>query len=257
MLGLINAQNTIAADFEYEDIGLLSNYLIPVKKNGEYYYINGNGYRKLVPDETAEYLGTFGNGFAPAKYNGTYGYVNNQLKEFHFEYSYAGCFANGIAAVQKDNKWGIINTNFEEVTGFQFDEIVMNEYDFCSTYGVFFARKGNQYFLYDKSGKELAGGFDDVDMFASDEPAAVKISGKWGYITKTGEIFIEPKYEQAKSFCIGYGPFMKDGKWGCIDKAENVLIEPIFEEMDAFTKNGNASVTKDGMKQYIAVTIYS
>ena len=254
--GLISAKNAIIADFEYDDIGLLSNDLIPVKKNAEYYYINGDGYRKLVPDKTAEYLGTFGNGYAPAKYNGVYGYVNNRLKEFHFEYDYAGCFSNGIAAVEKDGKWGIINTDFEEVTGFEFDEIVMNAYDFCSTYGVFFAKKGNQYYLYDKAGTELAGGFDDVEMFASDEPAAVRIGDKWGYISKTGETFIEPKYEKAKSFCIGYGPFMKDGKWGCIDKAENILIEPVFEEMDSFTKNGVSSVVKDDIGSYIAVTIY-
>ena len=254
--GLISAKNAVMVDFEYDYIGLLSNDLIPVKKNGEYYYINGDGYRKLVPDEKADYFGTFGNGYAPAAYNGVYGYVNNRLKEFNFEYDYAGCFSNGITAVEKNGKWGIINTEFKEVTDFIFDEIVMNDYGFCSTYGVFFAKKGNQYYLYDKSGTELAGGFDDVDMFASDEPAAVKIGGKWGYVSKTGEMIIQPEYEQARSFCIGYGPFMQDGKWGCIDKAKNILIEPTFQDMKPFTKNGRAFVMNNDIKSYIAVTIY-
>ncbi len=240
----------------YDDIGLLSESVIPVKKNDEYYYIDENGYRKLVPDTPAEYLGTFNYGFAPAKFDGIYGYVDKKMDQNHMEYTYAGVFSNGIAPVQQSGKWAVIDSDFKNLTGFVFDEIVMNEYDVCSDYGVFFAKIGNTYALYDKTGKELAGGFEDVHMFASEEPAAVKQGGKWGYISLTGEMVISPKYEEARSFCLGYGPFMENGKWGCIDKAENVLIEPTFDEMDVFKKNGTAKVVLEGEKKYISVTIY-
>jgi len=256
LLGLAKSGGSAVTKFDYEDIGLLHDNLIPVKKDGEYYYINGDGYRKLVPDRPADYFGTFSDGYAPAEFEGVWGYVDKRLKEYHIEYSYAGEFSNGIAPVQKDGKWAVINTDFEQVTEFIFDEIVMNEYDYCATYGVFFAKKDGIYALYDKEGKELAGGFEDVELFASDEPAAVKQGGKWGFVSKTGEMVIQPQYDDAHSFCIGYGCFKDGEKWGCIDKSQNILIEPVFDDMKAFTKNGCADVVQDGVENYIIVTIY-
>ena len=110
--------------------------------------------------------------------------------------------------------------------------------------------------MYDKNGKCLSEGYDDAKMFASNEPAAVKKNGKWGYIDNKGKIVIEPAYEDADSFSIGYAPFCENGKWGCIDKKGVVLIKPQFELLKPFFKNGTAFVVDDGKKKLITVTIY-
>ena len=256
LYGLANSSNQIVCKCENEDIGLFMNNVIPVKRDGEYYYIDSNGYRKLVPDNSAEYLGPFSSDYAPAKINGKYGYLDKNMQELHFEYDYAGCFYNGMAAVQKNSKWAVINTSFKEITGFDFDEILIDDYGFCSLYGVFFAKKDGSYALYNNEGKKISDNFDDVRQFASSQPAAVKKDGKWGFISIDGKMVIEPEYDDAKSFCVNYAPVKIKGKWGCIDKDRNVIIEPAFEQMESFDRNGYALVEIDGEKQFIIITLY-
>lgn len=256
LYGLLSSGNRVFIKAEYEDIGLLSEKLIPVKKHGEYYYVNENGYRKLVPDTPADYLGTFGDNYAPAAFNGRYGYVDNKLKEYAMEYDYTGCFADGIAAVKKGNKWAIINTSFEIVTDFVFDEIVLDDYDFCSTWGVFFAKQNGKYALYDKHGEKISEDFDEVRPFVSEEPAAVKKDEKWGLLSITGEIVLEPQYDDLKSMNLGYAPVQIDGLWGFIDQYGNQLIEPQFDSLESFTSKGYSMSELDGLRKFVVVHVY-
>ena len=254
--GLINTSKSVTVSAEYDDIGIPGQEVIPVYQDKEWYYINEDEYRKLVPDTKADYLGTFHDNYAPAEINGVYGYLNKKMEEFHFEYEYAGCFSNGLAAVKKDGKWAVINTSFTPVTGFDFDEILLDEYGFCSTYGVFFAKQNNQYYLYNSNGEQTSEGFEDVKLFASDEPAAVKKNGKWGFVSKAGETVTEFTYENADSFSLGFAPYCEKGKWGCVDQKGNVLITPVFDAMKPFSHNGYALVETNGIQELAVITIY-
>lgn len=254
--GIINTSRNIIIAPDYDAIGLPGQEVIPVLQDNKWYYIDENGYRKLVPDEPVEYLGTFHSGYAPAKINQVYGYLDKKMQEYHFEYEYAGCFSNGLACVKKDGKWAVINTNFENVTGFDFDEILMDEYGFCSGYGIFFAKQNNQYYLYNTDGECISDGFDDAKMFASHEPAAVKKDGKWGFISESGEIVTGFKYENADSFSLGYAPYCEKGKWGCIDTEGNILIKPEFDAMKPFSPNGCALIELEDMQGFAIITIY-
>lgn len=254
--GLLSSSNKISVECEYEDIGPYMNELIPVKSNGEYFYITIDGYRKLVTDTEAEYLGAFNDGFGVAKIDGYYGYVDKKAKEYHFEYEGATPFYNGIAAVKKNNKWGIINTSFNQITEYCFDEILMDEYGFISTYGVFFAKQGEKYYLYNANGECLSDGFDNAKLFVSDEPAAVELNGKWGFVSKSGELVIEPTYADADSFSLGYAPYFDKEKWGCIDEKGNILIEPTFDVMKSFTRNGYSLVEENGIQKFAVISIY-
>ena len=256
MYGLISSDNKDIVKCEYEEIGLYMNNLIPIKKDNEYYYITIEGYKKIVPDDTAEYLGVFNENYGAAKINGKYGYIDKKGEGHNFEYDYAGSFYNGIAPVKKGNKWAVINTSFKNITDFVFDDIVVDEYGFCSTYGVFFARTDEKYYLYNTDGEKISEGFDDVKLFASDEAAAVKSNGKWGFVSKSGEVIIEPEYEDANSFSIGYAPFFDGKKWGCIDENGVVIIEPIFDNMMSFSKNGYSLVEEDNQKRFISIVTY-
>ncbi len=255
-MGLQGSSIIVSPEDGYESVGLPASDVIPVKKDGEWYYIDEDGYRKLVPDTPAEYLGSFTAGYAPARINGVYGYLDKEMQEYHFEFQFAGHFSNGLAAVQKDGKWAVINTSFKEVTDYIFDEILLDAYGFCSTYGVFFAKQDGKYYLYNKDGEKISDGYEDAKLFASNEPAAVKLNGKWGFISNSGEMVIEPAYEDADSFSIGYAPFFENGKWGCIDEDGVVLIEPTFDAMKPFAKNGYALVDVDGMQKFAVVDIY-
>ncbi len=255
--GIMNTNLETSYQPVYEEIGIPGQGVIPIYEENEWFYINEEGYRKLVPDHEAEYLGTFHDNYAPAKINDVYGYLDKDMKEYHFEYEEAGCFANGLAPVKQNGKWAVINTDFELVTPFQFDEILMDEYGFCSTYQVFFAKQNDQYYLYDSEGKQISEGFDDAKLFASEEPAAVKRNGKWGFVSHTGEILTEFCYQDANSFCLGYAPYCENGKWGCIDEQGIVLIKPKFDDLQAFTQGGYALAEENGIPEFIGVTTYS
>ena len=53
----------------------------------------------------------------------------------------------------------------------------------------------------------------------------MKIDGKWGYINKTGQFVIKPKYSSAGSFSSGLAPVGLNGRYGYINKAGKLLIE--------------------------------
>ena len=82
--------------------------------------------------------------------------------------------------------------------------------------------------------------------FCTTEPAAVKKDGKWGFISVSGEIVIEPVYEEAKSFSYGYAPVKKDGKWTLVDTSGKEILDADFADMGSPTENGIVPVSFDG-----------
>lgn len=252
-----DGQTIVPLDKGYEDVGLQSNDYISVCKDSEYFYITPQGYRKLVPDEKAEYLGTFGSGYAPACFDGKWGYVAEDMKPQHMDYTHTYPFSNGVAAVEDDGKWYVVDTNFEKVGGKTFEDVKMDDYGYCSTYGVFWAKNDGKYDLYDLQGNKLTKkGYDDAKLFVSDEAAPVKSGDKWGYVSKEGKEIIKPEYEDANAFNVGYGPVSIDGKWGAIDKNRNIVIEPRFQSFDSFDKSGKAVVKESGAISIMSVELY-
>ncbi len=77
----------------------------------------------------------------------------------------------------------------------------------------------------------IAKGFEDADAFCTEEPAAVKKDGKWGFISSSGKMVIEPVYEEAKSFSYGYAPVKVSGKWTLIDINGKEVLNAEFADM--------------------------
>ena len=242
---------------DYEEIGFLSDGVIPVKKNGSWFYVTSEGYKKRVPTEPVEWLGAFGNGFAPACKEGVYGYYNKTMQPRRFEYEFAGAFENGAAVVKKDGKWGIINSSFEYSVSPKFDSILLDDFGYGVSYGVFFGKMDGKYRLYSKSGKSLSEEFEDAKVFVSDQPAAVKINGKWKYVDKTGKILESPEYEDADSFCEGFAPVQVDGKWGVIDLEFNMIVEPKYDTLTSFDSSATAIASRDGVEFLLRMVVHS
>ena len=241
----------------YEEFGFLEDGLRPVKKNGQYFYIDKDQYKRMVPDEEASYLGAFSNGYAVACFSDGYGYINKSGKIVKRGYKYAGGFARGIAPVQdQSGQWYVINTSFSRVVEDSFDEIKISDLGYCTENGMFFAKKGDTYTLYNNTGEKIAEGFEDVKLFVSNEPAAIKQNGKWGFVNTSGKIVIEPKYDNANSFNVGYAPICDGNKWGAIDIDCNVLIEPEFESMRSFSKGGYSLVKTEDKFKMVVVNLY-
>ncbi|MDA3878996.1 MAG: WG repeat-containing protein [Prolixibacteraceae bacterium] len=97
----------------------------------------------------------------------------------------------------------------------------------------------------------LVAKYDDAYAF-SENLAAVKINGKWGYINHDGKEVIPPiKYEKAGSFSEGLCMVCQNGKWGFINKKGEEVIPPEkFERVGNFS-GGLAMACEKGKYGYI------
>ena len=91
------------------------------------------------------------------------------------------------------------------------------------------------------------GGSECIENFAEGLAAVRTVSdtysyGLWGYIDKTGQMSIEPRFEEVKDFSQGLAPAQTSGKWGYIDKTGQWVISPQFDEASVFNKEGHAFV---------------
>ena len=142
---------------------------------------------------------------------------------------------------------------------------------------------GKDWTFYNRDGKKIAGGFDDVssmgngiaavkekdkwhlidekgkkvtddeyDEIAMDEKGVVyrndrifaKAAGKYYLLDENGKKVTDDTFEDARPFNgEGYAAVRIDGKWGFIDKDGKVVIKPEYVEARSFS-NGFAAVRK-------------
>ena len=259
--GMVLKDGSKSLQFGFEYLGAYDaeSGVIPCCKEGIYYYIDLNGNKKLIGDNLYQYLGSFGNGLAPAQRDGKYGYIDKEFNEKSFEFEYAGSFANNVATVKKDGKWALINTKLEAITKFEYDEILVDSYGFCSVYNVIVARKGEKYQLIDHSGKTIGEEkFDGAALpAASDSYIAVKKGDKWGFADKSGAIVIKPQYEDAKSFSMGLAPVKIEDRWGYINTSGELVIETKYFDAGVFSSDGSAAVKNSYAWNFIVLCEYN
>lgn len=274
--GLVGASGSSAFSFAYEAIGMYNSgtELIPVEKDGEWMYVNLDGSKYSLAIGYDEF-GNFGNGYAPVCVDGLWTYVNAEGSCYSnegkwvlfddisangfptFNWDYAGSFVNNIAAVQKDGKWALIGTDMKLITDYIFDDVIMDEYDFCANGGVIIAKSGDSYHIYSTEGKQVGdASFDDAKSFAATGAAAVCVDGKWGFVNTSGSIIIEPQYDDADSFNAGYAPVVVDGLWGYIDTSGALEIEAVYVDASTFSSSGVAYVLEEDETTYSKITLY-
>ena len=258
--GLTDSQGNVVIWPQYEKIGVFgTGGFAPVKTETSVYYIDQNNYKRRVPDGEYEELGIANQGVIPAKQNGKWGYLDNNLKPItDFIYDAATPVVNSLAAVNQDGKWALIDEKLNQVTEFEFEDVILDDWGFCSWNGVAFVKKQDGYRLVGSDGTQKGTEvFEDARAFASKEPAAVMMEGKWGFVSDEGEIVQECRYEAAGSFSeIGYAPVQMDGAWGYIKENGDWVIEPQFDEAKCFNEKGLAPVMSNGAWIFILLDVF-
>lgn len=258
-LGITDLQGNVVIRAQYEQMGMFGeNGFAPVQKDGTWYYIDTNNYKRRQPDEEYEFLGVCNQGAIPAKKDGKWGYLNEDFQPVtKFEYDGATPFLNGLAALKKGEKWAIINTELKAVTDLGFDDIVCDDWGFCSRNGVVFAKIGEKYYLINSEGVQIGDEYDAVSPFLSSGPAAVMQAGKWGFVSSKGDQVLKCMFENASAFSeLGYAPVCSGGKWGFIKENGDFVVEPQFEGAKTFNKEGAAPVKENGKWKLIQLDIY-
>jgi len=247
-------------NFEYDYVGAYDQEtgVIPCCKDGLYYYIDAQGYKKYISDIEYQFLGSFGSELAPAQREGKYGYIDTEFNEQKFEFEFAGSFANNIAAVKKGGKWALINEKLEPITKYEYDEILMDTNGFCSNFNVIIAKKGDKYLFLNHEGKQIGKEtFDMVSLPASNETfIAVKVGEKWGFADSKGKITIEPQYQNAKSFSMGIAPVEIEDRWGYINTKGEIVIETKYLDAGVFSLDGSAPVKNGTVWNFIVLCEY-
>ena len=216
-----------------------------VDGKGEAYFIDASGEKVLKSQDEYESFGLLTTEATAAKRSdGKYVYVDKNLNKLFGEYDYASTMNNGIAAVMSSDKWSVINSNGEKTVNETFTDIKLDEryLAYCND-RLFVKRSNGKYIMIDSSGKQVGSDeFEDVKVFAGESPSAVKIRGKWQFISKDGKLISEKTYDEARPFCNGLAAVNIDGKWGFIDESENVVIEPQFYGAKDFNEKGSCFV---------------
>lgn len=242
----------------YTQASAMMNNNAAVNDGEEWHIINNIGFKVARTSSPVDYMGMMVSGKIPIALNGKYAYSNSALViPEELPYDYASNYKNGVAAVKKGEKWALINTKEEQITDYIFEDVKLDEYDTCCNEGVIFAKKDGKYYMVNNQGVKISNQeFDDAKPFAGNGPAAVCISGKWGFVDNTGKIVIEPQYEGANSFNIGLGGICIDGRWGYINTNGTIRIECQFEDCQAFANGGIAAVKENNIWKYVRLLSY-
>lgn len=67
-------------------------------------------------------------------------------------------------------------------------------------------------------------------------PKVLKIGTKYGFINQTGQIVIDPRFENANKFSEGLAGVKIANKWGFIDSTGEMVIRPQFDDTTEFSE---------------------
>lgn len=268
---------------EYDEVGIFSGSLAPVRRNGTWGYCSSRGRKKIGTFYT--YVGAFSNGMAPVVdaegeayfidsdgnkimvvdaehvqklgvmsaadiytvFDGIeWSYYNKSGKLLMGGFLEASTLANGLAAARTGEGWKIYDADGNIKSGATYMDVAMDEKQVAYRNGRLFVMVDGSYLMIDADGNRIGtDAYEDVKIFYDNTYAAVKKGGKWGFIDRDGNWFMEPVYEGARSFLNGYAAVQTGGQWGFINMEKELCIPCQFTETRDFTANGTAPVRRD------------
>ena len=242
----------------FKDASIFMDTSAAVDDGTGFHMVNALGFKIAITSEPVDSLSFLMNGNLLASKDDKYGYLKSDLVvPESFSFDDATNFRNNVAAVNENGKWALIGSDGKNITEFIFEDVIRDEFNTCISNGVIFAKSEGKYYMYNAEGKRISDvGFDDACSFVGTEPAAVKIDDKWGFVNASGDIVIEPKYEDAKSFNISLAPVCVDGVWDYIDSSEIVRIEGDFEDAKPFASVGIAAIKEGEVWNYIKLITF-
>ena len=225
-----------------------------VKEDGIYKVYTTGGYLKEIDQDGITDARYYSSSYIAGKKDGKYRMYKSDFSDAGFGgWDSFQLIAPGIACVTDDGKDQVLvgSKILEPEEGDNWDSVIYSQRGIKENGNQLFVGDGGSYKLIsidtDKTEyTTLAKGFEAADAFCTTEPAAVKKDGKWGFISVSGEIVIEPVYEEAKSFSYGYAPVKKNGKWTLVDTSGKEILNADFADMGSPTENGIVPVSFDG-----------
>lgn len=224
--------------------------LAAVRVGGKFGFIDAKGQMVIQPQYG--YVSPFSDGIASVLSSGGYGFINKNGKiVIEPQYSKISNFHDGLAAVEDISKLSdyltFINTKGEVVIQLEADSSVL------TNYSLYYFREGLarvtlngiDYGYIDKSGQMVIQPKYQFAENFSDGLAAVDNGRNWGYIDKNGQMVIPPEFDSADPFSEGLAAIELNNKYGYIDSTGKIVIQPQYDLAFDF-RGGLAVVGIDG-----------
>ena len=90
----------------------------------------------------------------------------------------------------------------------------------------------------------------DTVLPYSENRAAVKKDGRWGFIDRNGRETVAPQYQDARTYSEGRAAVRRGGQWGYLDANGREILKPAYDHAWPY-KNGRATVEKGGRRYNI------
>ncbi|MDN5479682.1 MAG: WG repeat-containing protein, partial [Chryseobacterium sp.] len=249
--GYINDDSLVMIPFEYDFLNPFKNGLAYAKNNNKEFFITKKNLR-LKGDFEA--VGIFSEGLAPVKKNGKWGFIDYQANlVIPIQYDEVDCFRpSGLCAVTKNGKSGFINKSGAEIIPVIYDEASQEMKD-----QNVIVKKNNKWAVFDNSGKQLSDFLYDSfkrasisdfskDIFTRDQStffengaALVEANGKYIFINRKAQAaFQNNEFDSASVFDTFKNAIVKrNGKFGII-KTDGTFKVPLeYDFIDYFESN--------------------
>lgn len=96
--------------------------------------------------------------------------------------------------------------------------------------GIAIGVKDNQWAFWNSKGEQLPDSLYDAGIETVYDRARIKKNGKWGWISKNGEVLIEPQYDDSSVFGEnGLAKVKKNNLWGWINQNGTEIIPLQYE----------------------------
>ncbi|STD13066.1 WG repeat-containing protein [Chryseobacterium carnipullorum] len=211
--GYIDKDSLVMIPFEYDFLNPFKEGVAYAKNNNKEFFITKKNVR-LKGDFEA--VGIFSEGLAPVKKNGKWGFIDYQANlVIPIQYDEVDCFRpSGLCAVTKNGKSGFINKSGAEIIPVIYDEASQEMKD-----QNVIVKKNNKWAVFDNSGKQLSDFLYDSfkrasisdfskDIFTRDQStffengaALVEANGKYIFINRKAQAaFLNNEFDSASVF---------------------------------------------------------
>ncbi len=223
----------------FESPGTFRNGMAPVRKEGQWGYIDKKGNWIIEPRFTA--ARSFREGFAAVRTPDGWGYINTNGAWHVFpQFDRARSYHEGRAAVQERGKWTFLNSSGATISQFIYDWVdnFQNKRAVVSVGD----RKG---FINRTGNFSIQAEFRDAGPF-SEGRAPVMTEEGWVYIDRSGDTFGTTEFDWASSFKNGRARVLEDNQWKLIqnDKDTPVSIDATF--VSNVAENGTVRFKRNG-----------
>ena len=253
--GYIDTDGTKVLRDIYQSAGTFAELTPVVDANGEAYYIDQEGNKKLPAsyfqekDDTLKQVERFGDiqsNMAMA-YDGTvWNYYDlSTYQKLFGGYKEATPITLGVGAVSEDGQnWALISQMGELLTGYDYQGVAVDGKGvLCRTNAVFVRQDGYYRLVDHTTGQPInESRYQAVDAFNENTYAAVQKDGYWLFVNEAGEEKDVGNFDELKSLANGMAAARSGDRWGYIDENGNWLIEPQFYDENPFNANGSAFV---------------